>query len=331
MSIRVLGTGPLTTVQDTGRKGFAAKGFRCCGAADGYALRLANLLAGNETDCPAVLEMTLRGGTFQFEQDTLFALAGAEMPAALNDAPVPYFAPVCAAAGSVLTVGTAKTGLRGYLAFYGGIDTPPVLGSRSTDLKCRMGGLEGRALRAGDVLPLRADGAAARQRWNALPQSFPLRDQSVCRPARPWRFWGTKKYPLFRAVPGPQADAFTAKGQADFVRSVYTLTPDCDRMACKLRGTPLETVNGVDIVSDGIVAGSVQVSANGQPIVMLADHQTTGGYAKIATVIGADLPALAQLRPGEPLTFTYVTATQAVAAARQQAARLEQIRKRMNG
>ena len=331
MSIRVLATGPLTTVQDAGRTGFAAKGFRCCGAADGYALRLANLLAGNENCRLAVLEMTLRGGTFQFEQDTLFALAGAEMPAVLNDAPAPSFAPLFAPAGSVLTVGTAKTGLRGYLAVYGGIDTPPVLGSRSTDLKCRMGGLEGRALRAGDVLPVEADGSAARQRWNTLPQKSPLKEKSVCSPALPRRFLGQQAYPLFRAVPGPQADAFTAQGQADFVRSVYTLTPDCDRMACKLLGTPLEAVNGVDIVSDGIVAGSVQVSANGQPIVMLADHQTTGGYAKIATVIGADLPALAQLRPGEALTFTYVTASRAVVAARQQAARLEQIRKRMEG
>lgn len=152
----------------------------------------------------------------------------------------------------------------------------------------------------------------------------------ICHPARPWRFWGQQAYPMFRAVPGPQADAFTQAGQTAFVRSVYTLTPDCDRMGCKLSGPPLEAVNGVDIVSDGIVAGSVQVSANGQPIVMLADHQTTGGYAKIATVIGADLPALAQLRPGQRLTFTYVTAAQAVAAARQQAARLAQIKRRMN-
>ena len=140
---------------------------------------------------------------------------------------------------------------------------------------------------------------------------------------------GGRKLPLFRAVPGPQTDAFTAVGQAAFVHGVYALTADCDRMACKLRGPQIETVDGSDIVSDGIVAGSVQVSANGQPIVMLADHQTTGGYAKIATVISADLSAMAQLRPGEKLAFQYVTAAQAVAGARAQAAVLDKIRERM--
>ncbi|MFQ8905908.1 MAG: hypothetical protein ACLR7K_02080 [Subdoligranulum sp.] len=140
---------------------------------------------------------------------------------------------------------------------------------------------------------------------------------------------GGRKLPLFRAVPGPQTDAFTAVGQAAFVHGVYALTADCDRMACKLQGPQIETVDGSDIVSDGIVAGSVQVSANGRPIVMLADHQTTGGYAKIATVISADLSAMAQLRPGEKLAFQYVTAAQAVAATRAQAAVLDKIRERM--
>ncbi|MGN0983648.1 MAG: biotin-dependent carboxyltransferase family protein, partial [Gemmiger sp.] len=269
MSLRVLEPGPLTTVQDAGRTGFAARGFRCCGAADAYARRLANLLAGNDDEGVAVLEMTLRGVKVRFEQDTLFALAGAAMPAALDQAPVPAFAPLFAPAGSVLTVGAAQTGLRGYLAVFGGIDTPPVLGSRSTDLKCRLGGLEGRALRAGDLLPVGADGSAARQRWQSLPDRAPLREKEICQAARPWRFWGARACPLFRAVPGPQADAFTQAGKTALVHSVYTLTADCDRMACKLHGTPLEAVNGVDIVSDGIVAGSVQVSANGQPIVML--------------------------------------------------------------
>ena len=128
---------------------------------------------------------------------------------------------------------------------------------------------------------------------------------------------------------GPQDAAFTSAGLHIFTHSVYQLTPNCDRMACKLQGPQIETVDGSDIVSDGIVAGSVQVSANGQPIVMLADHQTTGGYAKIATVISADLSAMAQLRPGEKLAFQYVTAAQAVAGARAQAAVLDKIRERM--
>ena len=303
MNLHVISPGPLTTVQDAGRTGYAARGFRTCGAADGYAMRTANLLAGNpQAAVAAVLEMTLQGGKYQFDGDAVFALAGADMPAALDGRPVPAYTPLLARAGQVLAIGAARSGLRGYLAVFGGVDTPPVLGSRSTDLKCRMGGLDGRALKAGDVLPIGAAPAMVEQRWQQICAKGANRPLGTARtPARPWRFLGGRKLPLFRAVPGPQTDAFTAVGQAAFVHGVYALTADCDRMACKLQGPQIETVDGSDIVSDGIVAGSVQVSANGQPIVMLADHQTTGGYAKIATVISADLSAMAQLRPGEKL------------------------------
>ena len=129
---------------------------------------------------------------------------------------------------------------------------------------------------------------------------------------------------------GPQQAAFTDKALHDFTHSIYTLTPDCDRMACRLAGPIIETVRGSDILSDGIAAGSVQVSTNGQPIVMLADHQTTGGYAKIATVISADLPMLAQLRPGQSVCFTFVTPQQAVQAARRQAELLQAVAARLD-
>ena len=306
MNLHVISPGPLTTVQDAGRTGYAARGFRTCGAADGYAMRTANLLAGNpQAAGAAVLEMTLQGGKYQFDGDAVFALAGADMPAALDGRPVPAYTPLLARAGQVLAIGAARSGLRGYLAVFGGVDTPP-------------------------VLPIGAAPAMVEQRWQQICAKGANRPLGTARtPARPWRFLGGRKLPLFRAVPGPQTDAFTAVGQAAFVHGVYALTADCDRMACKLQGPQIETVDGSDIVSDGIVAGSVQVSANGQPIVMLADHQTTGGYAKIATVISADLSAMAQLRPGEKLAFQYVTAAQAVAGARAQAAVLDKIRERM--
>ena len=153
MSITVLDPGPLTTVQDAGRVGYAAQGYRSCGAADGYAYRLGNVLVGNDPGA-AVLECTLRGAALRFETDTVFALTGAESPAALDSTPVPYYAPLLAKAGSVLQMGAAKTGLRSYLAVGGGIATPPVLGSRATDVKCGIGGLEGRKLTAGDTLPI---------------------------------------------------------------------------------------------------------------------------------------------------------------------------------
>ena len=170
MNLHVISPGPLTTVQDAGRTGYAARGFRTCGAADGYAMRIANLLAGNpQAAGAAVLEMTLQGGKYQFDGDAVFALAGADMPAALDGRPVPAYTPLLARAGQVLAIGAARSGLRGYLAVFGGVDTPPVLGSRSTDLKCRMGGLDGRALKAGDVLPIGAAPAKGQTaRWAQL-------------------------------------------------------------------------------------------------------------------------------------------------------------------
>ena len=169
MNLYVISPGPLTTVQDAGRTGYAARGFRTCGAADDYAMRTANLLAGNpQAAGAAVLEMTLQGGKYQFDGDAVFALAGADMPAALDGRPVPAYTPLLARAGQVLAIGAARSGLRGYLAVFGGVDTPPVLGSRSTDLKCRMGGLDGRALKAGDVLPIGAAPAMVEQRWQQI-------------------------------------------------------------------------------------------------------------------------------------------------------------------
>jgi biotin-dependent carboxylase-like uncharacterized protein len=287
------------------------------------------VLVGNDPGA-AVLECTLRGAALRFETDTVFALTGAESHAALDSTPVPYYAPLLAKAGSVLQMGAAKTGLRSYLAVGGGIATPPVLGSRATDVKCGIGGLEGRKLTAGDTLPIGScDTPALWQAITAKRLDRPLRDKTVCGGLHPMRVQGTQMLPLLRAVPGPQDAAFTVQGRQDFIHGIYTLTPDCDRMACKLAGTPLQMRRGADILSDGIVPGSVQVSADGQPIVMLADHQTTGGYAKIATVISADLPALAQLRPGQRVCFTFVTPSRAVQAARQQAALWQRVRDRL--
>ena len=329
MSMKVLDPGPLTTVQDAGRTGYAAQGYRTCGAADSYAYRLGNALIGNAPGV-AVLECTLRGAALQFETDTVFALTGAESPATLDGAPAPYYTPLFAKAGSTLQMGLAPTGLRSYLAVGGGIATPPVLGSRSTDLKCCIGGYEGRKLAKGDTLPTGpCDTAALWHKITARQLDRPLRDKQITGAPHPVRVQGTQTLPLLRAVLGPQDAAFTANGLQTFTHSAYKLTPNCDRMACKLTGPAIEMKHGADILSDGIAAGAVQISADGQPIVMLADHQTTGGYAKIATVISADLPALAQLRPGQAVAFAFVTPAQAVRAARKQAAILQQVAARL--
>lgn len=206
MSITVLEPGPLTTVQDAGRIGYAAQGYRSCGAADSHAYRLGNALVGNPAGA-AVLECTLRGVTLRFETDTAFALTGAESPAALDDAPVAYYAPLLAKAGSVLRMGTAASGLRSYLAVGGGIATPPVLDSRSTDLKCRIGGLAGRKLAKNDFLP--TGPCDTRELWEKITArslNRPIHDSLVCHGTHPVRAEGAK--PAAAARSGGTAAGF---------------------------------------------------------------------------------------------------------------------------
>ncbi len=341
--------GALTTVQDMGRRGFAAKGYPECGAADKYAMQLANILAGNgvpnaadarNKTTPAVLECTLLGAGFTVSDTTLIALAGAVCTPAVNGKSVPMFAPVLLQAGDTLTMGSCQSGLRSYLAVFGGIDTPLVMGSRATDTKCGIGGLDGRALKIGDVLPCSnahtgkaAAKAYAKLQKAAKKHQFSQAESGGVAITQAWqqqplhsRKWlAGKASPILRVVLGPQDEAFTTAGIDTFTSTLYPLTADCNRMACKLKGTAIATHDGSDIISDGIVEGSVQVSSDGQPIVMLADHQTTGGYAKIATVIPPDVSVLAQLRPGDRVAFRAVSAAEAVKICRTQAKKLEWI------
>lgn len=337
MSFEILLPGALPTVQDGGRKGFLSQGFQENGACDKYSMKLANLLAGNteEPERTAVLEFTVTGGELRFASREIISLTGADMSPALNGAPVPMYCPVPVKPEDVLTLGFASTGLRTYMAVYGGISVPLVMGSRSTNLKCGIGGFCGRPLKAGDVLASGADPEEVRQLTEMLQgkEKAGLTEEEawLCRTSTPSRFYGSQGFALLRAVPGPQEEAFTEQGLKTFVRLPYRLSSDCDRMACRLEGPPLEMKKGADIISDGIVEGSVQVSASGLPMVMMADHQTTGGYAKIATVIRADIPALAQLKPGEWTAFRYVTPEEGAAAFRREEEKLAVIGERMKG
>lgn len=339
MAMEIVSAGPLTTVQDLGRIGYAAQGFQESGACDKYSLRLANLLVGNAAG-EAGIEFTLKGGRIRFTAPEVIALTGADMKPELNGIPVSMFCPLQVEKGDMLTMGMAVSGLRGYLAAAGGIQVPSVMGSRSTNLKCRIGGLEGRALRDGDILQSGADGQSMRrQGWpgrNKHSTAAKERRQKLwaddeigrwmSRSSTPYRIMGDECIVMLRTVPGPQLETFTEEGIRTFERGIYTLTADSNRMACKLSGAAVETVHGSDIISDGIVEGSVQVASDGMPIVMLADHQTTGGYAKIGTVISTDIPALAQLKPGEKTSFKFVTPEEGIAACRKEAAKLEYLR-----
>lgn len=285
MSFKVIVPGALTTVQDLGRYGHQQSGMPCSGVMDQQSFFTANELLGNSPDA-AVLEHTLFGGGYQFISDTVIALTGADMAPTVNGSPCPMYRPVLIPAGSILMLGLAKHGCRTYLAVSGGIDVPSVLGSRSTNLKCRIGGFEGRALQAGDILQT-GPGVLSYEELSGRTAPQPVFSSDI----------------TVHVIEGPQADYFTEHGLQTFYTEPYTVSDQNDRMGCRMEGPAVESIRGTDIISDGIVFGSVQVTSAGQPIILMADRQTTGGYAKIATVCSADLPLLAQCRPGDKVHF----------------------------
>lgn len=289
MSIKVITPGMLSTIQDGGRKGFAAMGFNASGVMDVRSYHIANALVGNFTD-EAVIEMTYLGGSFKFLESNYIAITGADMSPKLDGVPVEMYTTVFVKQDETLTFSAAKSGMRAYIAVRGGIDVPVIMGSRSTNLKCKLGGLDGRPLKAGDIVPCRDvyDEFHKHLIHSASKEDFGSDEITV------------------RVLLGPQDDYFTDHGIKTFLNSTYTVTNESDRMGCKLSGEKIEYKNTVDIISDGIVFGSIQIPRTGNPIIMLADRQTTGGYAKIATVISVDLPLLAQARPGTKFHFELI-------------------------
>lgn len=297
MKLTILSPGPLSTIQDGGRFGVLGKGFSPGGAMDMDAMVLANLLVGNAPGV-GVIEMTMLGISARFDCDCAIALTGADMAARLNDSPIQRYCAVTVHAGDVLSMKAAKNGMRAYLAVTGGFDLPVVMGSVSTNLKCGLGGFQGRKLRSGDELPLNQSSAVFQPRRVPVPEDYP---DSIS----------------LRVLLGPQDDAFTRQGIDTFLGSAYTVTDKADRMGIRLSGERIESKQGVDILSDGIAAGSVQIPASGMPIIMMADRQTTGGYAKIATVVSADLSRAAQARPGTRIRFVQVTEAEAIRLRRE--------------
>lgn len=296
LSFEVLRPGLLTTVQDRGRSGYQKFGVPVSGAVDAIALRVANVLVGNPQGA-AALEMTALGPELRFAADAVMALTGAEVEASLDGGPVLSYQSFLVRAGQVLDVRSCTRGLRAYLAVAGGIDAPVLLGSRSTCLVARFGGFLGRALLAGDVL-----------RVGSPPG--PLQDLAGRQVPEEWR--PRHGLPVTaRVVLGPQEDAFTEEGRRTFLESEYRVTPYADRMGYRLDGPGIAHRNSADIISDWIPLGGVQVPGDGKPIILLADRQTTGGYPKIATVVGPDIGRVAQLRPGDALSFRAVSVAQA--------------------
>ncbi|MET4075830.1 biotin-dependent carboxyltransferase family protein [Hymenobacter sp. UYCo722] len=309
MSLRILRPGLLTTVQDLGRFGYQQNGIIVSGAMDALALRVGNLLVGNEENA-AGLEITLLGPKIRFETDQLVALTGAHLSPTLNGQPVGRHRPVWVAAGAELAFGPAVAGCRAYLAVAGGVAVPPVLGSRSTYLRAGFGGHEGRALRAGDVLPVGQPSGVGVKLVQQLARSGAAWAAASFTPG-PALCPLPRHRPVLRAVRGPEYAQFSVESQRAFWDEPFTITPAADRMGYRLQGPKLERLDETELLSSAVTFGTVQVPAGGQPIVLLADHQTTGGYPRLAQVISVDWPALAQAAPGQPLRFQEVSVAEA--------------------
>lgn len=298
-SFTTINPGFYTTIQDEGRWGYQAYGMPVAGAMDRYAYRVANLLVGNQANA-ATIEMTMLGAAFKFDESQLVAICGADMQAKLDGKSVSNWSSFIAPKGSELRFEYAITGCRAYLAVRGGIQVPSVLGSRSTYTRAKVGGLQGRALQQGDMLDIGKDfGREARPRELAA-EFIPRYEQQIG----------------LRVLLGPQDDMFTAEAIDTFFRSEYTISDEADRMGYRLEGAKISHLGKADIISDALPLGAIQIPAHGMPIIMMADRQTTGGYAKIGTVIGPDLAKLAQAKPGDKIRFENITEQEAVKVLR---------------
>jgi antagonist of KipI len=299
VSIRVLKPGLSTTVQDGGRFGYAHLGISPCGAADLLSMRIANRLVGNEEYAP-VLEMTLMGATLEFESPAMVAITGASCECMLSRERLRAGAALQIESGSVLQCGSTTNGARTYLAISGGIDVPPVMGSASTDVRGKFGGVQGRRLKARDVLAIGRNGEREPRR---------LREGVHER----WR----ADWPV-RVTPGAQHDWFNPSEYGKFLAAAYMVSEQSDRAGLRLKGEAIETIESRQLLTDGIPLGAIQVPQDGQPIILFVDQQTTGGYPKIASVIAADMHRIGQLRPRDEIRFAEVSIPEAIEALREQ-------------
>lgn len=305
-SLLIHSAGLFTTVQDAGRYGYQRYGMPVAGAMDPFSLRLANMLVGNEPGA-ACLEATIVGPEIEFTDTTTVAVTGADMGLCINGRSAAMNTTLTLRKGDMLSFTGLVSGCRSYISFAGGIDVPEVMGSRSTYLRAAVGGFEGRALRNGDVVQLGK--AHGKVKVKELPEgAIPLYESSQ----------------TIHIISGPEADRFEIEGLRSFLTAEYTVTDRSDRMGYRLDGEQIvHKPGGADIISAGLSAGTIQVPGDGKPIVLMADRQTTGGYARIANVITADLTLVAQMKPGDAMRFREVTLDHARELLRQRYAAFE--------
>jgi antagonist of KipI len=310
-AFEVLDPGILTTIQDLGRCGFSQFGVPPSGALDTFSFRVANVLVGNQKG-EACLETTIMGLKLKALREVVIAMTGGDLSPTLNGESLEMWRTHLLVEGDVIRFSKVRKGCRTYLAMDGGFVVPKIMGSRSTYLSGKFGGLEGRALRKGDILysphlqsPLSKLGLRFPSEW--IP---PL-----------------EKEVLLRVIPGPQDYHFTERGFQTFCSSSYQVTPQCDRMGVRLEGPKIERRSDVEesIISEAFLSGAIQVPGDGKPIIILTEL-VTGGYTKIATVISGDLNKVAQLKPGDRVRFTPISIEEAHQLIRQQEERLRRFK-----
>ena len=312
MGFIVKTNGFLTTVQDRGRYGYQKSGISVSGAMDIYSMELANILVGNDKG-EAVLEMLMMGSTLEFTDSGFIAVTGGDFQPKINGKDAEMYCALFVKTGDVLSFGAAKEGNYCYVAFAGGMDAEKVLGSCSTYIKAAIGPMGGRALKTGDEIRLKKH----------VGHLINMSMRQIERPE-------IKKSPVLRVVLGPQDDFFDEENKEKFFRNSYTVTQEFDRMGCRLKGEPIVSQKGHDIISDGIARGAVQIPKHGQPIIMMADRQTAGGYTKIATVVSADTDVLAQTAVGDKVSFEKVTVEQAAEIYAERKKMLDSLEEKLN-
>ena len=296
MSVVVSRAGFLTSVQDLGRTGFREFGVSTSGALDTFASRVANLLVGNDQGA-AGIEITLGGLQLRFDDERIVAWCGGEFDVHIGSTALPAGHAGFGPAGEELKFGRPEIGCRAWLAISGGIDAPIVLGSRSTDLRAQFGGFEGRALRDGDIVPL-----------GLQPGSSPPATQGISSWTAP-HGWASpaKRDPILRFVPGCDWNRFTPSTLQRLTSEAFTVSHDSDRMGVRFDGPELKREDNIDLTSEAVAPGTIQIPPSGKPILLLGDCQTIGGYPKIAHVITVDLGIAAQLRAGDHVRFSEVS------------------------
>ena len=303
----VVDGGLQTTIQDLGRPGYLRYGIPPSGPVDFASFLLANRLVRNP-DTAAALECTLIGPEFEMQGETVIAVTGADMPATVNKREIARWAAVPVGTGDVVSLGPARRGVRAYVAFRGGVDVPLALGSRATYLRGALGGFQGRPLKKGDLVNLGRSTPGPPRERRVRPEAIPTYADHV----------------EVRVVLGPQADRFTPEGIAALLSEPYEMTSQTDRMGARLRRPAITHTRGHDIISDGVPLGGIQVVGDGQPIILLVDRQSTGGYTKVATVCSFDVARVGQARPGQWLRFKALAVPEAHALLRREKERLEE-------